>query len=254
MSAEPLHRLLFTGEVLPGFDPDTVRQTLAQRLRLDETQLAQMFSGRRAVIKRDLRSDVAERWVAQFALLGARMHIDPVPPSPLPAPIPVDHPADAPSSGTPPPAGPPAGEPALFGLSLNGRMSRMRAATANTWLLTAALWVLLASLWPMGSLVQLLQPVVLVTTLVSIRLSVLRLHDMSLSGWWSLVGLVPAVGLVASLGIMCWPGTEGDNAHGPQPPAGSGMGLVVGSLALLLTLLVAVVALMSWLSGFAGLR
>ena len=49
-------------------------------------------------------------------------------------------------------------------------------------------------------------------------LCIKRFHDHNSSGWWCLVLLVPAVGVVffvVELGMMR--GTKGDNNYGPDP-------------------------------------
>ena len=58
----------------------------------------------------------------------------------------------------------------------------------------------------------------------STSVSVRRLHDRDLSGWWYLGVLVgsfiPFIGVVVSIGflvLMCLPGTPGDNRFGPDP-------------------------------------
>lgn len=57
-----------------------------------------------------------------------------------------------------------------------------------------------------------------------ISLQVRRFHDRNMSGWWYLalviLGMVPYVGLIASLAILVinlLPGTEGPNKFGPDP-------------------------------------
>jgi len=47
--------------------------------------------------------------------------------------------------------------------------------------------------------------------------AVRRLHDLGHSGWWYLIGLVPAVGGAVLLVWFCFRGTEGDNRFGPDP-------------------------------------
>ena len=61
----------------------------------------------------------------------------------------------------------------------------------------------------------------------SIALTVRRLHDRNMSGWWYLgilvASLIPFVGLFASLAylvLMLLPGTDGPNRFGPDPKAG----------------------------------
>lgn len=58
----------------------------------------------------------------------------------------------------------------------------------------------------------------------SIALTVRRLHDRDMSGWWypgvAVAGLIPLVGFLASIAwfvLMVLPGTAGSNRFGPDP-------------------------------------
>lgn len=44
-----------------------------------------------------------------------------------------------------------------------------------------------------------------------------RLHDQDRSGWLQLVLLIPYIGILAMIGLMCAPGTRGPNRFGPDP-------------------------------------
>jgi uncharacterized membrane protein YhaH (DUF805 family) len=46
-----------------------------------------------------------------------------------------------------------------------------------------------------------------------------RLHDIDKSGWFILVSLIPAVGGIILLVLVCLDGTPGDNRYGPSPKA-----------------------------------
>ncbi len=46
-----------------------------------------------------------------------------------------------------------------------------------------------------------------------------RLHDIDKSGWFILVSLIPAVGGIILLVLLCLDGTPGDNRYGPSPKA-----------------------------------
>jgi uncharacterized membrane protein YhaH (DUF805 family) len=52
--------------------------------------------------------------------------------------------------------------------------------------------------------------------LPSLAVSVRRLHDSDKSGWWLLLGLIPAGGLVLFIFYLL-DGTSGPNRHGPDP-------------------------------------
>jgi len=65
---------------------------------------------------------------------------------------------------------------------------------------------------------------VLATILPALAVQVRRFHDRNISGWWYLalviLGLVPYVGLIASIAIFVisvLPGTVGANKFGPDP-------------------------------------
>jgi len=79
-------QLIFRGEVLAGFQPADVRRSLGDQLKLDDARLAHLFSGQRVVLKRSIAADAGRRHVAQFAVLGARLHLeaaaDAMPPPP----------------------------------------------------------------------------------------------------------------------------------------------------------------------------
>ena len=58
----------------------------------------------------------------------------------------------------------------------------------------------------------------------AIAVTVRRLHDRDMSGWWYLgfilLGMIPLVGWIASIAllvILCLPGTSGSNRFGPDP-------------------------------------
>lgn len=65
-----------------------------------------------------------------------------------------------------------------------------------------------------------------------IALSVRRFHDLGQTGWLVLVfaiaGLIPLIGLLASLGQIIWfamPGNTGPNKYGPDPKGGHDVGV-----------------------------
>ena len=48
--------------------------------------------------------------------------------------------------------------------------------------------------------------------------TVRRLHDIGLSGWWLLLVFVPIIGAIFFLIVLLWGGNRGENAYGNQPP------------------------------------
>lgn len=75
-----LVQLVFTGEVLEGHDPATVRAALAARMRLDERRTERLFSGKRHVLRRGVTDTAALRHIARFAQMGALLRSEPVEP------------------------------------------------------------------------------------------------------------------------------------------------------------------------------
>ncbi|MCY4642540.1 MAG: DUF805 domain-containing protein [Gammaproteobacteria bacterium] len=49
-----------------------------------------------------------------------------------------------------------------------------------------------------------------------LAVSVRRLHDRNVSGWWMLLNLVPIVGIIPTLILFILPGTKGANRFGPD--------------------------------------
>jgi uncharacterized membrane protein YhaH (DUF805 family) len=57
-----------------------------------------------------------------------------------------------------------------------------------------------------------------------LAVSVRRLHDIGKSGWFILICLIPLVGGVILLVLMCLDSTPGDNQYGPNPKGVSAVG------------------------------
>lgn len=138
--------------------------------------------------------------------------------------------------------------PPLLGMGFSGRMGRLQYATAGFAIIAACLFagVLAFKLFssPIALGVLVLVGAVAVFA-YSLRVTVLRLHDVNLSGWWSLLLFLPSAAApaspflsllttVASLALMAWPGSRGDNDHGPRPRSGGWKPLVAAILMLVL--------------------
>lgn len=57
----------------------------------------------------------------------------------------------------------------------------------------------------------------LVTALPNLAVGVRRLHDIGMSGWLLLVGIIPLLGWIVLLVFLLRPGTAGPNTYGPDP-------------------------------------
>ena len=55
--------------------------------------------------------------------------------------------------------------------------------------------------------------------LPSLAVSVRRLHDVSKSGWWLLICLIPLIGALVLLYFAVSDGSPGENSYGPNPKA-----------------------------------
>jgi uncharacterized membrane protein YhaH (DUF805 family) len=76
------------------------------------------------------------------------------------------------------------------------------------------LYILAIAVHPLIFLIFLYGLAVLVPTLaVASR----RLHDINMSFWWILLGLIPLIGGIILLVFACMPGTQGPNNFGPDP-------------------------------------
>lgn len=60
---------------------------------------------------------------------------------------------------------------------------------------------------------------VLALIIPSIAVTIRRLHDIGKSGWWYFILLVPFIGAIWLLVLLCTDGNPGDNSYGPSPKA-----------------------------------
>ncbi len=118
----------------------------------------------------------------------------------------------------------------VLGTDFSGRLGR------RSYLL-GGLLVTLAGLWGLSMVLKLesLLILLLVAALaifLSVRLGVLRCHDLGWSGWWSALGLVPYVGGVFSLLLLILPGRSEEGPYGSRGEPAS-VKAILGTLVLL---------------------
>jgi uncharacterized membrane protein YhaH (DUF805 family) len=53
----------------------------------------------------------------------------------------------------------------------------------------------------------------------AIAVTVSRLHDVGKSGWWYFICLIPIIGAIWLLVLLCTDGTPSVNGYGPSPKA-----------------------------------
>ncbi|GAA5179842.1 hypothetical protein GCM10025771_22950 [Niveibacterium umoris] len=124
---ETRYRIIFRGEVVEGHVREQVMQTAAERLGANPAQVSQMFSGRPAILKKNLDQTGAQRYVALLARIGMQASAEEMPESPAlaqpaapvaapVAPVPVAAPpAAAPEAATPAPVPAPSPAPTPAG-------------------------------------------------------------------------------------------------------------------------------------------
>jgi hypothetical protein len=64
------HRIIFSGKIKEGFDPVLVKKLAAFKLKATPEQISRLFSGRRAIIKKNLSLQRAERYANDLAKIG----------------------------------------------------------------------------------------------------------------------------------------------------------------------------------------
>lgn len=69
--SDKLFEIAFSGQIAEGADLATVKQIIGKMFKADENRLAQMFSGRRVVIKRQVDEATATKYSAAFQKAGA---------------------------------------------------------------------------------------------------------------------------------------------------------------------------------------
>ncbi len=67
--------VVFSGQTLPGAEPQQVRQGLQRLFKASDAVLEQFFSGRRIVVKRDLDAAGAEKYRLAFEQAGALLEV-----------------------------------------------------------------------------------------------------------------------------------------------------------------------------------
>lgn len=107
----------------------------------------------------------------------------------------------------------------ILGLGFSGRMGRLNYLMGT--LLYWSAFSLLALLLLKLNRLSIVIPLAVLATLIGIRLSVLRCHDLNWSGWWVLVLGIPYVGALLFLVLMIMPGKPQDNAYGEAGPVPS---------------------------------
>lgn len=120
----------------------------------------------------------------------------------------------------------------LLGTGFGGRIGRIAYLVGGFILSGLLIFGLVAAL--RSGFWLLLLPLMLGALFVSLRLTVLRCHDLNWSGWWSLLMLIPYAGSLFNLVLLFVPGTSGSNDFGrpSRPPDVPAIGISALLLAL----------------------
>lgn len=96
MTSKQRYKLVFSGQLLEGFDARTAEENLAAALKLGDTQRRKLFSGRLITVKKGLDLAQAEKFRAVFERAGARVHVHADNGDEVPVPQPAPAAAEAP--------------------------------------------------------------------------------------------------------------------------------------------------------------
>lgn len=233
-------KIVFDGALMPGVDVNTAKFNLAALFKSDVAAVEHLFNGKTVTLKHGLSPVDAQSYLRALEQTGisARIEAEPV----IELNLAEVH-EQAPDGGTPPlsPYAPPrstVGTPeqafaTLKPFSVEGRIGRLRFLAWTMVLTLVMLGVgsiavliglaVISAESTSGIVLGCLLLIVLgiASLVVSIQISVQRLHDMGCSGWLWLLNLVPFVGSLFPFVIMLVPGSARANQYGPPPPPNS---------------------------------
>ncbi|UVJ43578.1 DUF805 domain-containing protein [Pseudomonas sp. LS1212] len=261
---EPRFNIVFDGRLLPGVDLMTAKSNLAALFKSDLAGIEKLFNGRKLILKRNLPSPEAQRYLNALHKAGVDARLeeelrpeDTIQSAPSSSTGEQVTPAAQPSSPYAPPQSqvdqPQAqyAEPKVF--SIEGRIGRLRYLAWTLVLLLAVVAVMGACrllLYESPVLVGVLMTIAGVGFLVvSIQIGVQRLHDLGWSGWLWLLNLIPLASSVFALVLLVLPGNPGHNPYGPPPPPNSTMVKVLACMWVVVLAIGIAMGLLGWLAA-----
>lgn len=240
--SENRFKIVFDGALLPGVDVTTAKLNLAELFKSDVAAIERLFSGRSVALKQGLSQADAQTYLQALAKTGIDARIESEPSIELnlsdvrePSPAPNQWRSTGDESPYAPPLAPVGEALPEFGplkaFTFTGRIGRLRYLA---W--TMALMLVLMGVGGVFvsiglSLIALTSTVGLVIgglvgtaigiafIVVSVQISVQRLHDLGWSGWLYLLTLVPFVGGLFPILLAVLPGNAAANQYGAPPPA-----------------------------------
>ena len=84
--SDQLFEIAFSGRISDGANPAEVRANIGKMFNADEGKLAQLFSGKRVVIKKNLDQATAAKYKSAFNRAGAECEVRPMGGAPAAAP------------------------------------------------------------------------------------------------------------------------------------------------------------------------
>ena len=212
------YKIIFRGQILPGFDREDVLALCAKHMKLSQEQLDRMFSGRTIILKKDITQEQTRHFAQAFQEYGLLLHI--VSESHTDEFTLEDLEKTARTQWKPPPQHSIYSDRQSFGLGrfmsqikfidfyIKGRISNLAFVNAQllTWLCFFSLAILLLylkkNISASFSLNILLYVFGFFAYSNAISKSVLRLHDINFSGMWV---LIPASFTLASCFFPAYP-------------------------------------------------
>lgn len=267
--SEQRFKIVFDGTLLPGVDLSTAKLNLAALYKSEVAAVERLFSGHPVTLKRELSQADAQTYLQALKNTGIDARIESESSVELNL-ADIQHHAHAATAPEPEsPYAPPrasVGEQlpefaTLKPFGVEGRIGRLRflAWSMVLSLITIAVVAIFAlvglALVNTDSTAGLIVGGILAFFLclafliVSIMISVQRLHDIGWSGWLWLLNLVPVVGSFFPLVMLAMPGNHFANRYGAPPPPNSTAVKVLSSLWLVLIALMVVGALAGGISA-----
>ncbi|MFL1529094.1 DUF805 domain-containing protein [Pseudomonas sp. O230] len=267
-------KIVFDGALLPGVEIATAKLNLAALYKSEVAAVERLFNGQTVTLKQGLSQTDAQTYLQALTKTGIDARIETEPSIELNL---ADAQHHAPASSQPvfaepdspyaPPQArvgehvPPFGTLKPFGVE--GRIGRLRYLAWTMVLTLVMLGVgsvlaifaiaLISSDSTAGLIVGGLVALFLCIAIavVSIQISVQRLHDIGWSGWLWLLNLVPFVGSFFPFVIMVVPGNTTANRYGPPPPPNSTAVKVLSSL---WVVFIAIVFIGALAGGFSAIQ
>lgn len=267
--SETRFKIVFDGTLLPGVDITTAKRNLATLYKSEVAAVERLFNGHPVTLKRELSQTDAQTYLQALKNTGIDARIEPEASidlnlSDVHPHAPVIAPAEPYSPYAPPRANVGESVPEFATLKpfgVEGRIGRLRflAWSMVLSLVTIAVVAVFAlaglALVSSDSTAGLIIGGILAFFLciafliVSIMISVQRLHDLGWSGWLWLLNLVPFIGSFFPLVLLAMPGNSLVNRYGAPPPPNSTAVKVLSSLWLVFIALLIVGALAGGISA-----